>query len=114
DREIDADPADRRHRMRGIADAQQSVAIPLAQMVDFHRQQADVVPTFDLLKPSAKKRSTSGDFFAKCGQAFGAPFLKRTFADDVRGLPIISAIKQDHKLPRADETESLRGIVSFF
>ena len=37
DREIDAHSADRRHGVRGIADAEQSVARPLAQAIDFHR-----------------------------------------------------------------------------
>jgi hypothetical protein len=44
DRQVDADPADRRHRMGRIADAQQPVAPPARQMADLHAQQLDVVP----------------------------------------------------------------------
>ncbi len=43
-REIDADAADRRHRMRGVADAKQPGTGPAVQPVDRHRQQLDVVP----------------------------------------------------------------------
>ena len=40
-REIDADAADRRHRMRGVADAQQAWLRPARQPVDRNRQQLD-------------------------------------------------------------------------
>jgi hypothetical protein len=36
DGEIDADAANRRHRMRRVADAQQSRPVPFPQTVDFH------------------------------------------------------------------------------
>ena len=45
-REIDADAADWRHRMCGVADAQQPFAIPLSQPVHFDREQFHRLPVF--------------------------------------------------------------------
>ena len=47
-REIDADAADRRHRVRGIADAEQARPVPLPQPVDRHGQQLDVIEALQL------------------------------------------------------------------
>ena len=43
-REIDADAADGRHGVRGIADAQKARAVPAIQPVDRDREQLDLVP----------------------------------------------------------------------
>src|SRR3712207_468767 len=44
DRQIDADSADRRNRMRRIADAEETWAVPLTQSVYCDREQLDVLP----------------------------------------------------------------------
>ena len=44
DSEIDADAADRRHGVSGIADAEQPVAIPALQAIDRDSQELHVVP----------------------------------------------------------------------
>ena len=49
--EIDADAANRRHRMRGIADAQQAGPRPALQPIDRDREQLDVVPALHVDKP---------------------------------------------------------------
>src|SRR4051812_16449369 len=41
-REVDPDPTDRRHRMSGIADAQQPGAVPRSQAIHGYAQQLDI------------------------------------------------------------------------
>jgi hypothetical protein len=43
-REVDADPAYRRHRVRCIADRQQAGPMPARQPVERYAQQLDIVP----------------------------------------------------------------------
>src|SRR5690242_15046610 len=49
DGEIDADAADRRHRVGRVTDAKEAVAIPAREPVYLHGEQLDVVPGTDLL-----------------------------------------------------------------
>ena len=60
-REIDADAADRRHRVRGIADAEQPRPIPLPQTIHAHRQQLDVVPACELADAIGQERHDRAD-----------------------------------------------------
>ena len=61
DREIDADAADRRHRVRRVADAQQPRPVPLRQAVDLDGQQLDVVPVCSSCTRSRMKRRDRDD-----------------------------------------------------
>ena len=55
DREVDTHAADRAHRMRRIADAEQPLARPFAQPIDLHGQQAHLVEALDALDPVARE-----------------------------------------------------------
>ena len=44
DGQVDADPADRRHGVRGVADREQAGPPPACQPVERHRQQFDLIP----------------------------------------------------------------------
>ncbi len=44
DRKVDADPTDRRHRMRCVTDAEHSTLEPFLEPVDDNGQQLDLVP----------------------------------------------------------------------
>ena len=48
DGEIDADPADRRHGVRSITDAEKARPPPLAQPINGNAEKLDVVPTLQL------------------------------------------------------------------
>ena len=48
-RQIDADAADGRHRVRGIADAQQPRPMPALEPVDRHGQKLDLIPVLELV-----------------------------------------------------------------
>ena len=68
-REIDADAADRRHGVRGVADAEQARPMPLPQPVDRHRQQLDVVEAFELADAVAQQRRQLDHALAERRQA---------------------------------------------
>ena len=57
DREIDADAADRRHRMRGVADAQKPRPVPKRQPVDRDGQELDVVEALEFGNAIGEERS---------------------------------------------------------
>ena len=48
DREVDADAADRRHGVRGIADREQPGPVPAGQPVELHGQQVQVADLVEL------------------------------------------------------------------
>src|SRR5260370_34654996 len=64
-REIDADAAHRRHRVRRIANAQQARAMPLLQAVDLYREQFDIVPVAQFADALSKKRREVPDRLSK-------------------------------------------------
>jgi hypothetical protein len=64
-REIDADAADRRHRMRGVADAQKPRLVPKRQPVDRDGQELDVVEAFEFVNAIGEERSQHGNMVAQ-------------------------------------------------
>ena len=60
-REIDTDPANRRHHMGSIPDAEQSRLVPPFEPFDRHGQQLDVVPARDLLNAISREAREFGD-----------------------------------------------------
>ena len=67
--QVDSDPADRRHGMRGIANAKEPRPGPSQKAVDRHRQEADIVPVAQLLQTAAQERLKAADLFTKSLQA---------------------------------------------
>ena len=59
DREVDADPADRRHRVRAVADAQQARPPPALQPIDRDGQQLDIVPVAQFARPGRAETARS-------------------------------------------------------
>src|SRR6202790_5209553 len=93
DREIDAAPADRRHRMGAVADAQQPWAPPARQPVDRDRQQLDVVPVAQFGDPVRQKRGDPDDVVAEAGEPALADRVEPALADHERALPVIAAVE---------------------
>ena len=69
-RDVDADAADRRHRVRGISDAEQSRPRPALQPVDGDGEQLDVVPAFDVSDARLQDRRKRDDVGAERFKAF--------------------------------------------
>lgn len=59
-REVDAHAAHRRHRVRGIADAQHAGRPPCRQAIHAHVQKMHLIPTGDFLEAFGRQRSYSG------------------------------------------------------
>jgi hypothetical protein len=97
-------PADRRHRMRCIADAEQSWPMPDLEPVDRDRQQFDVVPGGDFAGAVAQVGCTARDLVAKRRQAAAANLVEAALGNDKRALPIVAAIEQ-HQDPPSVEAE---------
>ena len=95
DGEIDADSADRRHRMRGIADADQARAIPFR-----NRSTATVSSLISSQLFSASTRSRSiGASLAISARNAGRPGLldvvESVLGDDEGALPVVAAVDHD-------------------
>ena len=65
DREINADAACRRHRVRRITDAKQPVAAPITETIDLHREQLDFCPVIKLCHTVAEKCREGDDLVLK-------------------------------------------------
>ena len=95
DRRLMPTPADRRHRMRRVADHEQARPVPLLEPVDRHGQQLDVVParhasrsTVAVSGPTARTRSRNAS------SPFAADPLGRALGEHERALTIIAAVDQ--------------------
>src|SRR5215469_8867877 len=110
-REIYPDTADRRHRMRGIADAQQPRPMPDAQAIDRNAQQLDVGPIAQLVDAIVEVRDKASDFFAQRGQAAAPYLVVAAFRNDEGALPILAAVEHYKDAAGIDPPERLSRIV---
>jgi hypothetical protein len=83
-REIDTHAADRRHRVCRIADAQQSGTCPLAQPVDRHRKQLDVVERAQLVRAFAEPGDEREQLLAELFDAVRCDRVILVFRDHER------------------------------
>ena len=102
DREIYADAADRRHRMRRVADEQQSRPAPFRKAIDRDGQQFNVVPGLQFLDPVGEMRHQRHDRRPERRQTGGVRRLDAAFWDDIRALPVVAAVQRDHHPPGVD------------
>ena len=93
DGKVDADPADRRHGVRGIADGKQPGAPPAVQPVERDGQQFDLIPVgqrrHDRLASSGAARATSS---RKAWAARHRGSRRPRPCDHVGTLPIVAAV----------------------
>ena len=111
DRQVDADAADRRHRMRGIADAQQAGPKPGVQPVHRHGQQLHIVPDREFLHAVAQIRRQPHDLGAERLQPARVHLVDAALGNDERALPVVVAIQHDEDAAGVDAAERLAGIV---
>src|SRR5215472_4674379 len=110
-REIYPDTADRRHRMRGIADAQQPRPVPDAQAIDRNAQQLDIGPIAQLVDAIAEERDKSSDFLPQRGQAAVAYLVVAAFRNDEGALPILATVEHHKDAAGVDPAERLSRVV---
>lgn len=110
-REIDTHTANRRHRMRGIADTQHTGPVPGPQPVDAHSQQLDVGPLLQLVGSLAQIGCQTRDLFAKRRQTACLDLIKPTLRDCKAALPIIPAIEQDENSAGDEMAKGVSGII---
>ena len=109
-REVDADAADRRHRVRRIADAQQPGPPPLGQPIDRDGQQFDVVPVLQLLDPIGEVRRQPDDLGAESVEAARAHLVVAALADHKGALPVIAAIERHQQMAEIEKAAGLLRI----
>ena len=109
-RHVDADAADRRHRMRRIANAQEPGSPPFLQPIDRDAEQLDVVPAFQFADPVGEKRRHFDDAAAEGFEALGLHPLDAAFRNDIGALPVIAAIEHDHEPARFDMAERIGAV----
>jgi len=100
--EIDADAADGRHGVGGVADAEQAAAGPVAQAIDGDGEQLDVTPIFQLGGAALQEGSDGLEVAAKGGQAIFLDGSETVFGDYVGALPVITAVESYEELPGAE------------
>ena len=106
-RQVDADAADRRHRVRRVADAQQPGPLPVAQPVDLHGQQLHVVPVVRARRRGRARNGASLAIAARgtpAGRARGISSMP-PFRDDERALPVVAAVEHDEHVPASTSAE---------
>ena len=107
----EADAADRRHGMRGIADAEEPRPRPSFKAVDRHRQDAHIFPVADFLQTAAQEGFKPADLFAERRQTAFADAVSLALGDDKGGLPVCIAVEQDQNPAAVGMAEGLSGIV---
>jgi len=100
--EIDANAADGRHGVRGIADAEKAAAGPVAQAIDGDGEELDVVPIFQFDGAALQNGGDRFEVVAKGGQAIFLDGCESTLGDDVGALPVIAAVESYEELSSAE------------
>ncbi len=111
DGEVDAEAAYGRHRVGGVADAEQSGEVPALETVDLDREQIELIPGSDLGDAVGEEGDEMDEGLAEGGQAGG---LDRggegVLGDDVSALEVVSAIDEDEAGSVVEVAESVRWI----
>src|SRR6185369_13036914 len=95
-REVDADATDRRHRMSGVADAQQPRAVPRSQTIHRYAQKLDIGPILQLVHPVAQVWSEACDLLPQSRLSTSTNLVKPALRDHVGALPVVFAVEH-HK-----------------
>ena len=110
-REVDPDAADRRHRVRRVADQQQAVGVPAAQPVQPHVEQLHVVERGERADPVGEPRLQRGQPGPEPRDPLGAQHRVAALADEVGALPVVAAVDHRHELAGGDPPDAARRVV---
>ena len=111
DGEVDPHTPDRRHGVRGVADAQHAGPPPALQAVDRDGQELDVLPAADLGDPVAQERRGRRDTLAQGVEASGLRGLEAALRDHERALEVVAAVEHHEHLARVEPNGQLGRIV---
>src|SRR5580765_8369918 len=93
DREIDDDPADRRHRVGAVADAQEPRPPPPFEAIAGDGEQLHIVPVVELRDAVAEEGCDADDVALETGEPALADTIEPALADHKGALPVIAAVK---------------------
>ena len=110
DGEVDAHAADRRHRVRGVADAEQAETVPGLEPVDLDGQELDVVPAFQLVDTVAHEGRDLGDVLAERLDSLAMHLVDPALFDDEAALPVVAPLDHDEDLAALEAAEGLVGV----
>ena len=94
DGQIDADAADRRHRMRRVPDEQQAVDVPAVQPIQLHVKEFDVVERRQRGHPVGEPRHQLGHLTAQRLDALGPHRGVGALADQIGDLEVVATVDQ--------------------
>lgn len=112
--EINADAANGRHGMGGVADAEQTREMPAAQAIDLDGKERHLIPRLDLVGAGfavragcSEKRNERCEIVPEGFQAGGLDMRgEAVFADDVAALEVIVSIDHDDHAAIVQVSES--------
>src|SRR5215471_14187750 len=110
-REIDPDATDGRHRMGRVTDTEQTRAIPLAQVIDQHRQEPDLFPVSNLLRAVLQKWRDRKDVVPEGIDAAAFDLFEHALANHEGALPVFVAIQHHQDLAGNKSAEHLTRVV---
>src|SRR5262245_18186136 len=97
--------------MRRIANAKQSVAAPIAQPIDLHRQQFDFGPIIELCYAVAQKSGKADDVLLKLLQTTCFDRIEPAPRNYKPAPPVITAVERHEQFALLKEAECLLWIV---
>jgi len=107
--EVDANAADRRHRVRRIADAQQPRFKPAPEAVDANGEKTNIVPR-EFAHAVTKERRERRNARTEGVDSPGMDRCEPRFGDHVRALPIVTTVEHRHEFAADDRAQRLRRI----
>ena len=112
-RQIDSDAADRRHRVRRIADAQHAVGVPAAQPIELHVKQFHVIKRGQRVHPIGQRRHHAHQHAVQRFDALRPHLGVGSLGNDVGDLVVVAAVDQDGPVAgfeRAGESGRVVGL----
>ncbi|SKS59661.1 Uncharacterised protein [Mycobacteroides abscessus subsp. abscessus] len=95
--------------MRGIADEQQAVSVPLVQPIELHIKEFHVIPTSDGVRAVGQPWHHFGDPVAQHLYIAAAHLRVGALANEISTLEVVAAVEQHHESVGADScARSLR------
>ena len=102
-RDVDADTAERRHRVRRIADREIAWLVPLSQSIRTDGQELHLIPVANVVNTIGELGRDGGDIRPELLDRSRPHVACRAFRDDVRDLPVVAPIEH-HEHPAGPES----------
>jgi len=110
--EVDADAADGRHRVGGVADAEKAGAVPAGEVIDLDGEELDLIPFGQFVHAIGKEGNEAGDGGAEGGKAGRLDYGgEGVFGDEEGALEVVGAIDKDGEGAVVDVADDIGGVV---